>query len=60
MQPPINKLLIDVAVYALLTEIPAVFLLYRSPFWSSVFLLVVFSVSVWNGGGFYIEVFGRK
>lgn len=47
-------------VYALLTEIPAVFLLYSSPFWSSVFLLVVFSVSVWNGGGFYIEVFGRK
>jgi hypothetical protein len=47
-------------VYALLTEIPAVFLLYDSPFWSSVFLLVVFSVSEWNGGGFYIEVFGRK
>jgi len=23
-------------------------------------LLVIFSVSVWNGGGFYIEVFGRK
>jgi len=24
------------------------------------FLLFIFSVSVWNGGGFYIEVFGRK
>ena len=27
---------------------------------SAVFLLVIFAVSVWNGGGFYIEVFGRK
>lgn len=47
-------------VYALLTEIPAVFLLYDSSFWSGAFLLFIFSVSVWNGGGFYIEVFGRK
>ncbi|KAF5321194.1 hypothetical protein D9619_001059 [Psilocybe cf. subviscida] len=47
-------------VYALLTELPAVFLLYYSPFWSAAYLLVIFSVSVWNGGGFYIEVFGRK
>jgi hypothetical protein len=59
-QTPFDKLLIRVIVYAILTEIPAVFLLYDSPFWSSVFLFVVFSVSVWNGGGFYIEVFGRK
>jgi len=58
--PTVNRLLIHVVVYALLTEIPAIFFLYSSPFWSSVFLLVVFSVSVWNGGGFYIEVFGRK
>ena len=47
-------------VYAILTEIPATFLLYRSSFWSAAFLLLIFSVSVWNGGGFYIEVFGRK
>ncbi|KAF8914131.1 hypothetical protein CPB84DRAFT_1758490 [Gymnopilus junonius] len=47
-------------IYALLTEIPAVFLLYNSSSWSAVFLLLIFSVSVWNGGGFYIEVFGRK
>ncbi|TFK43316.1 hypothetical protein BDQ12DRAFT_731351 [Crucibulum laeve] len=47
-------------IYAILTEIPAVFLLYRSPFWSGVFLISIFAVSVWNGGGFYIEVFGRK
>ncbi|KAG1718931.1 hypothetical protein EDB19DRAFT_1976919 [Suillus lakei] len=36
-------------VYSLLTELPAVFLLYDSPAWS-----------VWNGGGFYIEVFGSQ
>ncbi|KAF8974700.1 hypothetical protein BDZ97DRAFT_1774940 [Flammula alnicola] len=47
-------------VYALLTEIPPIFLLYRSSFWSAAFLFLIFSVSVWNGGGFYIEVFGRK
>ncbi|KAG2148065.1 hypothetical protein DEU56DRAFT_108503 [Suillus clintonianus] len=47
-------------VYSLLTELPAVFLLYDSPVWSGAFLISIFSVSVWNGGGFYIEVFGRK
>ncbi|KIJ56583.1 hypothetical protein M422DRAFT_22738 [Sphaerobolus stellatus SS14] len=47
-------------VYALITELPAVFLLYDSPIWSGIFLWVIFAVSVWNGGGFYIEVFGRK
>ena len=36
------------------------FVLYDSPLWSGIFLLVIFAVSVWNGGGFYIEVFGRK
>ncbi|CAL1701595.1 unnamed protein product [Somion occarium] len=47
-------------VYSILTELPAVFVLYDSPFWSGAYLLLLFSVSVWNGGGFYIEVFGRK
>ncbi|EKM59425.1 uncharacterized protein PHACADRAFT_249903 [Phanerochaete carnosa HHB-10118-sp] len=46
--------------YAVLTEIPALFLLYDSPFWSGALILFIFAVSVWNGGGFYIEVFGRK
>ena len=49
-----------IAVYSVLTELPAVFVLYDSSFWSGVFLLFIFAVSVWNGGGFYIEVFGRK
>ncbi|KDR68975.1 hypothetical protein GALMADRAFT_282846 [Galerina marginata CBS 339.88] len=47
-------------VYAMLTELPVVFFFYDSAAWSAGFLLLIFSVSVWNGGGFYIEVFGRK
>jgi hypothetical protein len=47
-------------VYTILTEVPAVYVLYDSPFWSGAFLILIFSVSVWNGGGYYIEVFGRK
>jgi hypothetical protein len=47
-------------VYAVLTELPAVYLLYDSSLWSGTFLIVIFGVSVWNGGGYYIEVFGRK
>ncbi|CAE6414332.1 unnamed protein product [Rhizoctonia solani] len=47
-------------VYSVLTCLPAIFLLYTSPKWSGAFLMFIFSVSVWNGGGFYIEVFGRK
>jgi hypothetical protein len=47
-------------VYGVLTELPAVYVLYDSAHWSAAFLLALFAVSVWNGGGFYIEVFGRK
>ncbi|KAF7313510.1 hypothetical protein HMN09_00506900 [Mycena chlorophos] len=47
-------------VYSILTEVPAVYILYDSPRASGAFLLLILSVSVWNGGGFYIEVFGRK
>ena len=47
-------------LYMVLTELPVVYLLYNSARWSGVFLIFIFAVSVWNGGGFYIEVFGRK
>ncbi len=53
-------LTIDHSVYALLTELPAVYFLYDSSLCSGIFLIFIFAVSVWNGGGFYIEVFGRK
>ncbi|KAJ7067952.1 hypothetical protein C8F01DRAFT_583113 [Mycena amicta] len=61
--PPAYRLVVFMFgqwVYSVLTEAPAVFLLYDSPRASGVFLLLILSVSVWNGGGFYIEVFGRK
>lgn len=47
-------------VYSIVTELPAVFLLYDSKIASDIFLVLIFAVSVWNGGGFYVEVFGRK
>ncbi|KAI0299409.1 hypothetical protein B0F90DRAFT_1810670 [Multifurca ochricompacta] len=52
----------DRALYFMLGQfdVPPVFVLYDSPFWSGAYLLFILSVSVWNGGGFYIEVFGRK
>jgi hypothetical protein len=43
------------AVYSVLTELPAVFVLYRSALWSGIFMLAIFAVSVWNGAGFYID-----
>ena len=52
--------LLVISVYSILTELPAIYVLYDSAFWSGAFLLLLFSVSVWNGSGFYIEVFGRK
>ena len=49
-----------ILVYGILTEIPAIFVLFESPRWSGAFLITLFAVSVWNGAGYYIEVFGRK
>jgi hypothetical protein len=60
ISPSLKLIERPLAVYAILTQIPALFILYDSPFWSGAFLLFIFSVSVWNGGGYYIEVFGRK
>lgn len=47
-------------VYAVFTSLVPIFVLYDSALWSGAFLILIFAVSVWNGGGFYIEVFGRK
>ncbi|KAI0311146.1 hypothetical protein OF83DRAFT_1177858 [Amylostereum chailletii] len=47
-------------VYSIITELLPIFLLYDSLYWSAGYLLFIFAVAVWNGGGFYIEVFGRK
>ena len=43
---------IDIApltVYSVLTAVPVPFLFYESSFWSGTYLLLIFSVSVWNG-----------
>lgn len=55
-----NKATSFIQAYAVLTDVPPVFVLYDSPSWSSAYLLFLLGVSVWNGGGFYIEVFGRQ
>jgi hypothetical protein len=47
-------------VFTIITEIPPVYFLYDSPRLSVAFLFFIFAVSVWNGGRFYVEVFGRK
>lgn len=38
---------------------PAIWFVH-SPTASSVFLVIIFTISVWNGASFYVEVFGRK
>jgi len=47
-------------LFTIITEIPPVYFLYDSPSLSVAFLFLIFAVSVWNGGRFYVEVFGRK
>ncbi|KAM0791159.1 hypothetical protein ACM66B_005644 [Microbotryomycetes sp. NB124-2] len=48
------------AVYTFVTLLIPIFVLFDSKFWSSVYLLVLFGVSVWNGASFYLEVFSRR
>ncbi|KAK4687742.1 hypothetical protein P7C73_g2372, partial [Tremellales sp. Uapishka_1] len=47
-------------IYSIIFMIPPATLFIRNATASSVFLITIFSVSVWNGGTFYVEVFGRK
>lgn len=47
-------------LYAVLTMMPAVFFWYDSIRASSLFLAFTLAVSVWNGAGWYIEVWGRR
>jgi hypothetical protein len=43
-------------IYTVITIAPPVFILYNSKFWSGVWLISFFAISVWNGGTFTIEV----
>ncbi|KAK8869577.1 hypothetical protein IAR55_000144 [Kwoniella newhampshirensis] len=47
-------------IYSIIFMIPPAALYIHSPRSSSVFLITIFAVSVWNGASFYVEVFGRK
>jgi hypothetical protein len=46
-------------VYHLLTSIPTYFL-YRHFWLNTLFLIGMFTASVWNGANYYIEVFSRR
>ncbi|ORY81805.1 hypothetical protein BCR35DRAFT_303964 [Leucosporidium creatinivorum] len=48
------------ALYTFVTLLIPIFVLFDSKFWSSVYLIILFGVSVWNGASFYLEVYGRK
>lgn len=47
-------------VYTIVCTLPAPILFYRSEKASAAFLICILTMSVWNGAGWYIEVFGRK
>lgn len=46
-------------LYHVLTTIPTYFL-YRYFWLNTLFLMMIFAVSVWNGANYYIEVFSRR
>ncbi|KAK0539741.1 hypothetical protein OC835_001003 [Tilletia horrida] len=47
-------------VYTVVTTLPAPLVLYPSKLASSVFLMIVLIISVWNGATWYVEVWARK
>ncbi|RXK40990.1 integral membrane protein [Tremella mesenterica] len=47
-------------IYSVIFMVPPATLLIHSSRASSSFLILIFSVSAWNGASFYVEVFGRK
>ncbi|SYW82578.1 uncharacterized protein UBRO2_04700 [Ustilago bromivora] len=47
-------------VYTIITTLPAPLILYPSRTASAVFFAGIFTVSVWNGASYYVEVFGRR
>ncbi|KIR28772.1 integral membrane protein [Cryptococcus deuterogattii 99/473] len=47
-------------IYSIIFMIPPSTLYIHSSTASSTFLVIIFTVSAWNGATFYVEVFGRK
>ncbi|KAG0146851.1 hypothetical protein CROQUDRAFT_106857 [Cronartium quercuum f. sp. fusiforme G11] len=55
-----NSFMISQYFYTLLTILPSLLWFFNSKTLSGLFLWIMFSVSVWNGASFYMEVFGRR
>lgn len=55
-----NGFMIAQYIYTIVTMLPALLWFYQSKVLSGIFLWLMFSVSVWNGASFYMEVFGRR
>ncbi|KAE8226683.1 hypothetical protein CF319_g768 [Tilletia indica] len=47
-------------VYTVVTTLPAPWLLYPHKLTSTIFLMLVLTISVWNGATWYVEVWARK
>lgn len=47
-------------LYTFITILPAPLLFYQNERLAACFLCIIFVVAVYNGGSFYVEVFGRK
>lgn len=52
--------LANIPVYSIIFMIPAATILMHSHTASDLVIILLFVVAVWNGGNFYVEVFGRK
>jgi hypothetical protein len=53
-------MVLTVTVYSIVFMVPPAALYIHSPRATAAFLILIFSVSAWNGASFYVEVFGRK
>lgn len=47
-------------IYSCIFMLPPAAWFIHSPLASAAFLIIIFTVSAWNGATFYVEVFGRK
>ncbi|PWN48473.1 hypothetical protein IE53DRAFT_389331 [Violaceomyces palustris] len=47
-------------IYTIITTLPAPLILFPSSKASAIFFFGIFTISVWNGASYYVEVFGRR
>ena len=58
--PVLGKMANHHVVYSCIFMLPPATLFIHSSLASATFLIIIFTVSAWNGATFYVEVFGRK